>query len=119
MACFRAHAQEQGWAIFLAIIESLTMFSQPVLLRFFVKWLEDVDESVRPGLLLAMGLTLASLSQAVVHHVLYFVNMRMGWNLRTGMMGFLHHKLLRLAGATVSQFGSGKIINLISTDVLR
>lgn len=95
------------------------MLAQPLILRYFIIWLQDRSANVRDGLLLAMGLMLVSLAQAVVHHALYFITMRMGWNLRIGMSGVLHWKLLRLASSTVSAFGPGKVINLISTDVLR
>lgn len=118
-ACLRAHLPEVLWGGFWCLGESATMVVQPLLLRSFVAWLQDTDGSLREGLLFAMGLALVSLAQAIVHHALYLFTMRMGWNLRIGMSGLLHWKLLRLSSSAVAAFGPGKVINLISTDVLR
>ena len=54
-----------------------------------------------------------------MHHLLYFQTMRLGWNLRTAFTGLVHDKLLKVSSSTMQRIGSGKVINLISTDVLR
>jgi ABC-type multidrug transport system fused ATPase/permease subunit len=110
----------------LALGESLSMLAQSLLLRELVRWLQSaasdsVSETrgIGEGLGLAFGLAGLSLLQAVLHHVLYMHMMRMGWNMRIATMALVHDKLLRLSAATVSRFGNGKVVNLISTDVLR
>jgi ATP-binding cassette subfamily C (CFTR/MRP) protein 4 len=45
--------------------------------------------------------------------------MRLGWNLRIGFTAFLHEHMLTLPTAVVNTFGTGRVVNLISTDVLR
>ena len=95
------------------------MLAQPIILRYFVSWLLNGQAKQETGLLLAAALWLVSLSLAIDHHALYFFTMRMGWNLRIGMTGAVNWKVLRQTRTTVSNFGPGKVINLISTDVLR
>ena len=54
-----------------------------------------------------------------VHHVLYFQTMRLGWNLKIGFIGLIHKKLLTIGSASLQQQQSGKVFNLVSTDVLQ
>lgn len=120
LACFAAFRFETITSGVLALSLSLAMLAQPLLLRALVAWLRlDDHNGVARGIGYALGLAVMSLAQALLHHALYFFTMRMGWNLRIGMMAVLHAKLLRLAGTTLARFGAGKVVNLISTDVLR
>lgn len=92
--------------------ESLAFIAQPVLLGVFITWLEDhagrTDmESYGVGVGLAFALIATSFYQAVVHHLLYFQTMRLGWNVRTGFTGLVHDKLLKVSGSTLQRIGSG------------
>lgn len=119
-ACFQAHRSEVIIAGLFALAEGATFLIQPILLRQLVIWLQNSDNNnFGEGFGLAFGLVVASLCQAIVHHYLYYYTMRMGWNLRIGFIGFIHKELLSLNSSTVTSISPGKIINLISTDVLR
>ena len=45
--------------------------------------------------------------------------MRLGWNIKIGLSGMVHQKLLHVTTSALQQASSGKVVNLVSTDVLR
>lgn len=98
--------------------ESATMIVQPILIGYFIEWMLG-DGPLWQGILLGLGLVLASFLQAVVHHILYYTTMKGGWNSRIAFTGLLHNKLLRLHSSYTTHVSSGFVINLIATDVMR
>eukprot|EP00056_Hartaetosiga_gracilis_P018850 m.12141 g.12141 ORF g.12141 m.12141 type:complete len:1358 (-) comp7126_c0_seq2:2775-6848(-) len=118
-ALSRAYTREIVWAGVFAFGESIAYLLQPLLLRWFVLWLGDEDQELWRGIVIALFIGVVSVYQTLVHHVLYYFTMRLGWNLRIGMIGLIHQKLLTLNTSAVSKFSAGTVINLISTDVLR
>eukprot|EP01040_Poterioochromonas_malhamensis_P019260 gene19260-22703_t len=66
------------------------------------------------GLIAALGVL-----QAIVHHILFFVTMRIGWNWRTSCTGLIYDALFKLEGADMHSVQNGKMVNMISNDVTR
>ena len=98
--------------------ESATMIAQPILVGYFVEWMLGT-QPVWHGVLLGIGLIVASFAQAITHHLLYYETMKGGWNCRIALTGLIHKKLLRLHSSFTSQVSTGFVINLIATDVQR
>ena len=96
-------------------LESVSCISQPVILGYLAAWLTKPgvsagtasDDVIYEGWALAAGLVLVSLSQAVVHHALYYYTMRGGWNVRTALTGLVHRKLMRVSCTGLQQVGAG------------
>lgn len=61
------------------------------------------------GWVLVAGLSVQTLAQALVHHQLFWVGMRMGLHMRTQTTLAVHDKVLRLNSAAVSDFSVGKV----------
>eukprot|EP00038_Savillea_parva_P031360 m.85584 g.85584 ORF g.85584 m.85584 type:complete len:1326 (-) comp9635_c0_seq3:82-4059(-) len=102
----------------LTAAESATMIAQPILVGYFVEWMLGT-QPVWHGVLLGIGLIVASFAQAITHHLLYYETMKGGWNCRIALTGLIHKKLLRLHSSFTSQVSTGFVINLIATDVQR
>jgi ATP-binding cassette subfamily C (CFTR/MRP) protein 4 len=118
------YSKSNNWPFFLAgfnaFAESASCIAQPIVLGYLITWLaEDGERDIWKGMYLAALLMFASFVQAVVHHFLYFLTMRGGWNTRTATSGLVHAKLLRLSSNALQANSSGKIINLLSNDVAR
>eukprot|EP00756_Hemistasia_phaeocysticola_P028921 Hpha_TRINITY_DN16199_c4_g4::TRINITY_DN16199_c4_g4_i1::g.7307::m.7307/K05673/ABCC4; ATP-binding cassette, subfamily C (CFTR/MRP), member 4 len=101
-----------------AFLESAVFIAQPILLRHLIEWLKD-DSPFWIGAVLAGGIALAALAQAIVHHILYFLTMRMSMHLRIGCTGLINSKLMKISTAALAEQTTGKVINLVATDVLR
>jgi ATP-binding cassette subfamily C (CFTR/MRP) protein 4 len=116
----RALGRAFWWKLFVTgvwcFLESVSRIAQPICLKQYLRALELGD----PGDLYfyAAVLVLASLAQAVIHHQLYFETMVMGWNMRIGVTGVLHWKLLRLRPHEL-QSSAADCYNLVSNDVQR
>ncbi|EDQ85993.1 uncharacterized protein MONBRDRAFT_34017 [Monosiga brevicollis MX1] len=119
-AAARFYRKEIWWGVWYTLCESAFALIQPVLVFWFVQWLEgNTDYGNDYGWGIVIALATASFMQAITHHLLYFETMRLGWNMRIGMTGLVHHHLLQLKLSDIPKFGLGAVTNLISTDVLR
>ncbi|KAI9004612.1 hypothetical protein BC832DRAFT_531702 [Gaertneriomyces semiglobifer] len=97
--------------------EGLVQIAQGFLLGEFLKWFQDPDGTDRAGYLYAMGLAFLTFSYATLHHVEFFLSMRLGMQMRVGFIAAVYRKCLRLSvGSTGS---TGLIVNLVSNDVQR
>eukprot|EP01062_Namystynia_karyoxenos_P055987 TRINITY_DN4697_c1_g2_i4.p1 TRINITY_DN4697_c1_g2~~TRINITY_DN4697_c1_g2_i4.p1 ORF type:complete len:1320 (+),score=449.60 TRINITY_DN4697_c1_g2_i4:128-3961(+) len=117
-AIFHAHRRAFLMSAFYAVLESAFFISQPLMLRYLIHWLSS-DQPFWVGAALAGGLALASLAQAVDHHLLYFTTMRLSMWLKHGFTGVVNNKLLRVSTSALVTESAGKVLNLVSTDVLR
>ena len=106
--CYRAFPSAVRLSGLYTALESVTFIAQPLLLGGFIKWLEK-DGEISEGVVLGLGLVLASFLQALVHHLLYYETMKMGWNLRIAFTGLVHKKLLGLRGSFTQHTSSGKV----------
>ena len=102
----------------LSIIEEATIVGQLVMIRPLLRII-TLGGSGSDAWALAGGLSACSLAQAISHHQNFLWNMRCGWNLRIGMIGVLHSKLLRLNTTSLRDTQGGSVYNLIASDVMR
>ncbi|KAJ3417651.1 Multidrug resistance-associated protein 4 [Chytridiales sp. JEL 0842] len=105
------------WPGLASFVETIVKIAQALLLGYLLTWFSDPNSTLKEGLLWAMGLGLSALAHAVLHHVEFFLAMRVGMQMRVGFVGALYKKCLALS---VSHTGStGAILNLVSNDVQR
>lgn len=104
-------------SVVYTIIEGVIRIALPLLLVFLLDALQKGDSyrSYRwAGLIAALGVL-----QAIVHHILFFLTMRIGWNWRTSCTGLIYDALFKLEGADMHSVQNGKMVNMISNDVTR
>eukprot|EP00941_MAST-03F_sp_MAST-3F-sp1_P004878 g4878.t1 len=107
-----------GW---WTLLESVTRILQPVILGFLLRWfaVDDNNREIVEGLLYAVALIAVAAFQIIVHHRLYYFTMRGGWNARQATCAIVNAKLLRLHSSSLRAATSGKVVNIVSNDVLR
>ena len=119
-----AHRFDLVVGFVLTASEMATLVAQPLILRPFISWLGDDAADSSQGVMLAGAMTVLTLAQALLHHANFYNNMRMGWNLRTGMTGVLHAHLLSVSTAALRGNPADKtpppqIASLVSSDCQR
>eukprot|EP00611_Tribonema_gayanum_P009110 TRINITY_DN1883_c0_g1_i4.p1 TRINITY_DN1883_c0_g1~~TRINITY_DN1883_c0_g1_i4.p1 ORF type:complete len:1412 (-),score=345.61 TRINITY_DN1883_c0_g1_i4:192-4049(-) len=60
-----------------------------------------------------------AIGQTLVHHILFYLSMRLGWNMKMAASGMVHAKVLRLGAGALQQTTQGQVINIVSNDVAR
>lgn len=123
-ALVAAHGGDLAVAGVLSFMEDAAVVGQPLLLLPIIRWLNDETAAYRTGVLLACGMTALTLAQALIHHANFYFTMRCGWNLRIGMTGVLHHRLLSvstaaLRGTPTDNPPPPNIVSLVTSDCQR
>ncbi len=129
---FRRDILLSGW---WALMESVCRICQPLLLGYLLTWLTTTNSSttgdanmydnnnnnnsMQEGLLWGLALSSVGFIQIVVHHRLYYLTMFCGAKIRIACSGLINRKLLKLHSSSLLNASSGKLINLISNDVMR
>lgn len=101
------------------LLEGGCMVISPLLLRYFLRALEDSSSSACyewAAILSGVGLF-----QVILHHVLFMISMRLGWRWKNATTALIHDKLIRMDAIKLqsSGVGTGMMVNLISNDVAR
>ena len=116
MALYLANWEDFLWTNVWAVTEGALRVGSPVIILLLIRALNDAStQGYRDAFLYAGILGLLNVVQTVVHHVLFFLSMRMGANWKVATTGMIYEKLFRLKGLNVA--GTGKLVNLISVDV--
>jgi ATP-binding cassette subfamily C (CFTR/MRP) protein 4 len=103
-----------------SLFEGMVRVFLPISLIFFLRALQDSNAShlqyIWAGVISCLGL-----SQTLMHHILFFYSMRVGWNWRNACTALIHDQLFYLNSNVLqsSGTGTGKLVNLISNDVAR
>lgn len=118
IAMLTSFPREHALIVFFTLVEGATRVALPAILRLLLNSLGNgsSDRTTFGWAALLGGL---SLVQCFVHHVLFFLTMRLGWNWKISTTGLIFDRLFKLNTASVSQFDTGKLVNLISNDVAR
>jgi len=119
VALFKSHKLEVFLIIILTLSESAIRILLPVILFKLLNALEDLSSPIRNSYKWAAILGGLGLAQTVIHHILFQLSMRMGWNWRSATTCLIYDRLFLLNGAALSMFNTGKLVNLISNDVAR
>ena len=71
--------------------------SEGILLGGLLNWLYIANGDLTTGLLWAMGLSLASLGHASMHHVDFWLSMRLGMQIRVAFIAAIYQKATSLS----------------------
>ncbi|KAI8806674.1 P-loop containing nucleoside triphosphate hydrolase protein [Cladochytrium replicatum] len=102
--------------------DSLTMFA-PYLLKLLLQW--SVDRASEKNLgswegpVLVVGIFLCQLISSVFQSHYQQAAFILGAEMRTMLTSAIYRKTLKLTAAARSEFNSGKVVNLVSTDTNR
>jgi ABC-type multidrug transport system fused ATPase/permease subunit len=133
---WRAIYASRRWAFwcsaFFLLLEAIVMLSKPVLLRFFISWLQGAAPpgaspalqqaakgGVGYGYGFAVGLAMLDCVQLVLHHTSFYVAIHEGWRLKTAIVGVVYRKMLRLGSRAAAAGQTGRIVTIVSNDAQR
>jgi len=103
------------------VSDTCTMFS-PVLLEYFVKYLQTGEPSDwLYGLGLACSFFLINFCSSMMSHQYFHICLRSGATMRSAILGLIFEKILTVASKPLAhpELSTGRIVNMISTDVER
>ena len=118
IALYMCSLHDFFWINVWAVLEGAVRVIEPLVIMFLIKALAEkgaqgyADSFMYAGILGGLNVI-----QTVIHHILFYMSMRMGANWKVGVTGMIFKKLFRLKGA--NKTGTGKLVNLISNDVAK
>ncbi|KIZ02657.1 hypothetical protein MNEG_5307 [Monoraphidium neglectum] len=100
------------WHSFWALVETAARVLSPLALREFLRWLQrdaadGAAEADWRGWLLALAVLAGGGSLTLIHHVFFWVGMRLGYIMRQQVVSAIHAKVLRLNSASVAHASTG------------
>ena len=121
VALIRAHWSEILVIIFYTVTEGLVRIASPALLFNLIQGLQDTKrgEDFTGVYTIAGILGGLAVFQTFIHHILFFMTMRLGWKWKASVIALLYQNLFKMNAATLSSTGTGKLVNLVSNDVSR
>uniref|UniRef100_A0A667ZZN8 Cystic fibrosis transmembrane conductance regulator n=1 Tax=Myripristis murdjan TaxID=586833 RepID=A0A667ZZN8_9TELE len=103
------------------LIEEVIKVIQPVflgkLIQYFESYQPDDISALHKALGYAAGMSLSSMSLAVIHHLYFYHVQRAGMKIRVAMCHMIYRKALCLSSAAMGKTTTGQIVNLLSNDV--
>ncbi|CAF4225794.1 unnamed protein product, partial [Adineta steineri] len=91
--------------------------AQPLLLKQIVLTIHDSNIPSYEGYLYAIGLGVATVLQACIHHQYFFRSTRLGMHVRIAFTSFIYKRLLSLPTSSTMKTTTGHLVNLISNDL--
>ncbi len=124
VALFQLHPFQWFLAAFYTLLEGWIRIAMPICLIFLLKSLRADDDAIHSssidnGYIWAGVITGLAILQTFVHHILFFITMRIGWNWRSATTALIYEGLFHINSAALQGTTSGKMVNLISNDVSR
>uniref|UniRef100_A0A3Q2Q1Q6 Multidrug resistance-associated protein 4 n=1 Tax=Fundulus heteroclitus TaxID=8078 RepID=A0A3Q2Q1Q6_FUNHE len=108
--------------VVLPLLEVIKVI-QPVLLGKLIEYFESYDTaqpaSVTEAYSYALGISLATIGLALLHHLYFYQVQRAGMKIRVAMCHMIYRKALSLSSAAMAETTTGQIVNLLSNDVNR
>ncbi|XP_036965888.1 multidrug resistance-associated protein 4-like isoform X3 [Acanthopagrus latus] len=102
-------------------IEEVIKVIQPVLLGKIIEYFESYDPSntaaVYEAYSYAAGISLSTVSLAILHHLYFYHVQRAGMKIRVAMCHMIYRKALCLNSKAFAKTTTGQIVNLLSNDV--
>ncbi|CAF3149737.1 unnamed protein product [Rotaria socialis] len=94
-----------------------TRIAQPLLLREIIIYISDTSGlPAYRGYLFAIGLTICSIIQAIVHQQAFFRNQRVGMRMRNTLSCAIYKHLLTINTASLYKTTAAQTINLVAND---
>lgn len=123
-ALVRLHAWQCAWQSAWVLIETAARLLSPLALREFLRWLQrdaagGASGDAWRGWMWAVAVAAGGGSLTLIHHVFFWIGMRLGYVMRQQVVAAVHAKVLRLNSAAVARASTGHVVNLASNDVRR
>ncbi|KAJ3104965.1 hypothetical protein HDU97_008713 [Phlyctochytrium planicorne] len=99
------------------LVEEMMKLGSSIILGELLKWFGKEDWGMAEGLQFAALLSLITLVIAIVHHINFWIAMRMGIQLRVAYIAAIYRKCLSLSVSHTSS--TGFIVNMVANDVQR
>jgi ABC-type multidrug transport system fused ATPase/permease subunit len=119
MALWRTYWNDVLACAVYSVLEGATRVASPVVLAFLLHELQSPDSPLWRAYMWGTVICLINLVQVVVHHVLFLISMRNGWNFKNASTAFIFDALMKVKASALSSTSTGKLVNLISNDVSR
>ncbi|KAJ3217850.1 Multidrug resistance-associated protein 4 [Dinochytrium kinnereticum] len=118
---WRAVAAVFGWGFvwpgLVSLLETFVKIGEALMLGVLLRWFQDPNSTSTQGYLYALALSGCVLMHAVLHHIEFFLAMRIGMQIRIAFITTIYRKCLALSISHTSS--TGLIVNLVSNDVQR
>ncbi|XP_072433976.1 ATP-binding cassette sub-family C member 4 isoform X3 [Chiloscyllium punctatum] len=102
-------------------LEETIRVAQPIMLGKVINYFENYNpgdtEAYKVAFGYAAGISLCTLSLAILHHLYFFHVQRCGMKLRIAMCHMIYKKALLLSNVALAKTTTGQIVNLLSNDV--
>lgn len=114
---WKLHVPRLRWLWLLRVLQALLDFSFPLFLNKLVKFVEKDDSTTSEGLLLCLALFTAEASAALVDAAASIGLQSCGLRIRSSLIASIFRKVILLRQDSMLSFSSGKLNNMITTDV--
>eukprot|EP00434_Breviolum_minutum_P026643 symbB.v1.2.023547.t1/scaffold2160.1/size87486/2 len=111
------HVPSLRWLWLLRLVQALLDFSFPLFLNKLVKFVEKDDSTTFEGLLLSLALFSAQALSALVDASASIGLQSCGLRIRSSLIASIFRKVILLRQDSMLSFSSGKLNNMITTDV--
>uniref|UniRef100_A0AAQ4RIZ8 ATP binding cassette subfamily C member 4 (PEL blood group) n=1 Tax=Gasterosteus aculeatus aculeatus TaxID=481459 RepID=A0AAQ4RIZ8_GASAC len=105
----------------LLFFQEVIKVIQPVLLGKIIEFFENNQASSTAAVFeaysFALGISLATISLSVLHHLYFYHVQRAGMKIRVAMCHMIYRKALCLNSKALAKTTTGQIVNLLSNDV--
>ncbi|OLY81580.1 Metal resistance protein YCF1 [Smittium mucronatum] len=108
---------------FLKLLQDLLLFCQPLLFKRLISFISNYNkglhESIKIGVYYATSMLLLSLIQSVILNQYFNICMLTSIRVRSALVSSIYKKSLSLNNKSLSQFGTGEIVNRMAVDTER
>lgn len=103
VAMLRTQPFEAFVIVFYTVAEGVTRIALPVVLYYFLSALQSQSNADNKNTAYMWAGILGGLGciQTVIHHVLFFYSMRIGWNWKNACTAMIYSRLFQLNGSVV------------------
>ena len=117
VSLIKAHWDVFLWIQLYAVAEGAVRIASPVVVMYLLRSLSQPGiNGVNSSYIFAAILAGLSIIQTVIHHILFFLSMRLGFHWKQAATGMIFRKLFKFQEGEITT-GTGKLVNLISNDV--
>lgn len=106
--------------IVLLFLECVLKVLPPIFLSRIIIFYSNQNElSQTAAVWYSMGIILSILLNVLILHVFNVSNLNLGFMMKTGVSSLIYRKCLRLSKTYLGKISTGKIVNMMSTDVAK
>lgn len=104
--------------IILLFIECFVKILPPIFLSSIIQYYSNAEEkSQSKAIWHAIGIIASISLNVLILHAFNLTNLNLGFMMKTGVSSIIYRKCLKLSKVSVGKITTGKIVNMMSTDV--